>query len=156
MTDFISTEVNCLSLTHFHCLHLCHNIICFISFQRGRVKTQVIEIITCLWLCFCTTLSACNSTDEPPTFQAKLALHLEECQENRSVLSAVSIATPFHFPCHLPKIVLSCKKVLRVKMTAAEIFLSLYWEALFLLVPIFLSLICGFGKMQDLARSSDF
>lgn len=70
------------------------------------------------------------------------------------MLSAVGTATPFHFPCHVPKIVLSCKKVLGVKMTAAEIFLSLYWEALFLIVPIFRSLICGFSKMQDLARSS--
>lgn len=64
-------------------------------------------------------------------------MHLEECQENRSVLSAVGTATPFHFPRHLPKTVLSCKKVLRVKMTAAEIFLSLYQEALFLIAPIF-------------------
>jgi len=39
-------------------------------------------------------------------------------------------------------------------MTAAEIFRSLYWEALFLIAPIFQSLIGGFSKMQDLAGSS--
>lgn len=93
-------------------------------------------------------LSACNSTDESPIFQAKLALLLEDCQENRSVLSAVGSATPVYFPCRLAKVVLSCKKVLRVKMTAAEIFLSLYWEVLFLIVPIFPSLSCGFSKIK--------
>lgn len=68
------------------------------------------------------------------------------------MLSAVGTATPFRFPCHPPKNSSFLQE--GIKMTAAEIFLSLYWEALFFIAPIFQSLICGFSKMQDLARSS--